>query len=221
MLLLSILRQNFPAAEEIKETSQGNDEFDGGENNSKKHARKRSRSTGLVLKRAQQGHARRRQGAWPDIRPEQKTIPRKRRKKKIGRELQQPSTNPIGGSCGWEQEIAARARSERAGNLAGYATRLSNKPEEDKKEEYTSVNHKQPARNPVGENQGWENENEPTSAPSMLGIHGGRAGQCTKQATTLPEEGNKQNAGTKERARLRVIMGENPILQNTIGGGNE
>ena len=34
----------------------------------------------------------------------------------------QPATNPIGGSRGWEKESAARARSERAGNLAGYAT---------------------------------------------------------------------------------------------------
>ena len=43
--------------------------------------------------------------------------------------LKQPATNPIGGSCGWEKESVARACSERAGNLAGYATGLSNKPE--------------------------------------------------------------------------------------------
>ena len=37
----------------------------------------------------------------------------------------------------------------------------------------------------------------------------------------LSEEGNKQNTGTKSRALRRVLMGENPILQNTIGRGNE
>ena len=55
----------------------------------------------------------------------------------------------------------------------------------------------------------------------MLGIHGVRAGRFTKQATTLPEEVNKQNAGKKSRALHRVMMGENTILHNTIGGGNE
>ena len=67
---------------------------------------------------------------------------------------------------------------------------------------------KQPARNPVRGNQGWENENDPTLAPSILGIHGGRAGQFTKHAITLPEEGNKQNAITKVRALNRVLIGE-------------
>ena len=46
----------------------------------------------------------------------------------------QRSTNPIGGSCGWEKESAARARSERAGNLAGYSTVLANEPEEEEEE---------------------------------------------------------------------------------------
>ena len=46
----------------------------------------------------------------------------------------QPETNPIGGSCGWEKENAARAHSERAVNLAGYATVLSNKPEYEEEE---------------------------------------------------------------------------------------
>ena len=55
----------------------------------------------------------------------------------------------------------------------------------------------------------------------MLGIHGGVAVRFTKQETTLPGEGNKQNEGTKARALQRVLMGENAILQNTIGGGNE
>ena len=46
----------------------------------------------------------------------------------------QPATNPIGGSRGWGKESAARACSERVGNLAGYATGLTNKPEEDEEE---------------------------------------------------------------------------------------
>ena len=72
-----------------------------------------------------------------------------------------------------------------------------------------------------GGNQVWENENELTSPPSTMGIHRGEARIFTKQATTLPEEGNKKSAGTKAQALHMVLMGENPILKNTIGGGNE
>ena len=54
-----------------------------GTNNAKQHARKRSSATGHVQKIAQQGHAHKRQGAWLNIRTEQKTIPKKKRKKKI------------------------------------------------------------------------------------------------------------------------------------------
>ena len=84
------------------------------------------------------------------------------------------------------------------GNLAGYVTEISNKQEEEEEEEYAAVIHKQPARNPVGGNQVWDKENDPTLTPSTLGIHGGRAGLFTKQVTTLPEEGNKQNEGKKQ-----------------------
>ena len=38
-------------------------------------------------------------------------------------------------SHGWEKEIAARARSEKRGNLARYGTGLSNEPEEEEEEE--------------------------------------------------------------------------------------
>ena len=75
--------------------------------------------------------------------------------------------------------------------------RLANRPEEEEEEEYAAGNGKQTARNPVGGNQDWENESEPMSAPSTLGIHGGGAGRFTKQATTSPEEVYKQNARTK------------------------
>ena len=84
-----------------------------------------------------------------------------------------------------------------AGNLSGYATVIANKPKEEEEEEYAEGNRKQPARKPVGGNQGWENKNKPTLAPSTLGIHGGAAGRFTKQATMLPEEGNKTSARTK------------------------
>ena len=80
----------------------------------------------------------------------------------------QPETNPIGGSHGWEKEIVARACSEKRGNLAGYATGLSNEPEEEEEEEYAAGIHKQPERNPVRGNKGWENENDPTLDPSTL-----------------------------------------------------
>ena len=54
-----------------------------GTKNSKQQARKISCSKGRVQKRAHQWHAHRRQGEWTDIRPEQKTIPKKNSKKKI------------------------------------------------------------------------------------------------------------------------------------------
>ena len=71
----------------------------------------------------------------------------------------QPETNPIRVSRGWEKEITARARSERAGNLAGYAIGLANNPKEEEEEEYSAGNHKQSERNPGGGTQGWEKEN--------------------------------------------------------------
>ena len=67
----------------------------------------------------------------------------------------EPATNSIGGSCGWEKESAERVHSERAGILAGYATGLANKPEEEGEEEYAEGNRKQPERNPAGGNQSW------------------------------------------------------------------
>ena len=111
----------------------------------------------------------------------------------------QPATNPIGGSRGHEKESAARARSERARNLAGYAMGLAKNPEEDEEEENTAWNCKQLARNPAGGSQGWEKENAPTLAPSTLVIHGGASGIFTKQATTLPAERNTPRIGTKSQ----------------------
>ena len=110
---------------------------------------------------------------------------------------------------------------ERAENLAGYATGIANEPKEEEEEEYAAGNLKQPARNPVGGNQDRENENEPTSDPSMLRIHRGAEGRFTKQATKFPEEGNKTSAGTKSRALHRVLMGENDMLTEIFSQGLE
>ena len=55
----------------------------------------------------------------------------------------------------------------------------------------------------------------------MLEIHRGVAGRFTKHVTTLSEEVNTPNTGTKSQALHRVLMGGNPFLQKTIGGGNE
>ena len=41
------------------------------------------------------------------------------------------ATNPVRESHSWAKESAARARSERAGNLARYATGIANEPKED------------------------------------------------------------------------------------------
>ena len=46
----------------------------------------------------------------------------------------QLETPPIGGSRAREKESAARARSERAGDLAEYATGIANNPEEEEEE---------------------------------------------------------------------------------------
>ena len=46
----------------------------------------------------------------------------------------QPETDPIGGSRSWEKESAARALSEKAEDLDGYATGRTNEPEEEEEE---------------------------------------------------------------------------------------
>ena len=161
-----------------------------------------------MQKRAQQGQNHRRQVSWPDLRPEHQTIKGKEEEEENPEgNCKQTTKNPIRGIHGWEKESAARSRLERAGNLAGYATGLLKEPKEEEEEEYAARNRKQPARNPIGGNQGWENENEPTSAPSTLGIHGGAAGRFTKQATTLLEEGNKQNSGKKSKSTTQSADG--------------
>ena len=43
----------------------------------------------------------------------------------------QTGRNPVGGSNDWAEESAARACSQRVGNLDGYATGTANYPEKD------------------------------------------------------------------------------------------
>ena len=81
-----------------------------GTKSSKKHTWKRLRSTGSVQKRAQQGHTLRRQGAWPDIRPEYQTIPRKMRKKKIRKGIASSRRQTLSG------EVVARKNKARQGH---------------------------------------------------------------------------------------------------------
>ena len=54
----------------------------------------------------------------------------------------------------------------------------------------------------------------------MLGIPEGVAGRFTKQDTKLIEEVNTPIAGKKLQALHRVLMGGNPMLNNTVRGGN-
>ena len=69
-------------------------------------------------------------------------------------------------------------------------------PGEDEEEDNAAGNCKQPGRNPIGVSHGWGKKNMPTPAPQTLGILGGADGRLTKQATTLPTEGNEPRAGT-------------------------
>ena len=159
------------AAEDTIEISQGDDESDGADDNFKEaraeenafdRARAEESAARARLQRARNmaGYA---TGTSNDPEEEEE-------EENLEGNRKQPTNNPIGGSRGWEKEIVARSCSERVGNLAGYATGLAKDPEEEEEEEYAAGNQKQPSRNPVRGNQGRENENEPTSAPSTMGI---------------------------------------------------
>ena len=52
------------------------------------------------------------------------------------------------------ERITARARSQRARNMAGYATETAEDPEEEEEKENVEGNSKNPATNPVGGSQG-------------------------------------------------------------------
>ena len=58
------------------------------------------------------------------------------------------------------------------------------------------------------------------SAPSTLGIPWGAAGTLTKQVATLTTEVNAPRSGTTAHELYRVLMEENLMLHNTVGGGN-
>ena len=187
------------AAEDTKEISQGDDKFDGGDDEFEEARAEEitfdRACAEEIAARARSQKARSMSGYKTGT---SNNTEEEEEEKNVEGNRKQPVTNPIGGSLSWEKESAARARSERAGNLSEYATGLANEPEEEEEEEYAAGNCKQPARNPIGLNQGWENENEPMSSPCTLGIHGGAAGIFTKQATMLPEEGNKKMQEQKQ-----------------------
>ena len=54
------------------------------------------------------------------------------------------------------EESAARARLQRARNMAGYVTGTANDPEEEEEEKNSEGNRKQLATNPIGGSRGWE-----------------------------------------------------------------
>ena len=80
-----------------------------GTNNSKQHARKRLHWTGRVQKRAKQGNALISQGSWTGIIPEQKTIPMKKRKKKIWKGIANSRQQTLSG------EVTADKKKSRQG----------------------------------------------------------------------------------------------------------
>ena len=146
------------AAEKTKEISKGGEEFDGGYNGFEEA---RTEETVFDRAHAEESAARARSQKArivagyktgtendPEEQEEEENSEGNRK---------QPATKPIRGSRGWEKESVARERSERAGKLVKYATGLTNKPEDEEEEEYAAGNHKNPARNPVGGIQGWEN----------------------------------------------------------------
>ena len=53
------------------------------------------------------------------------------------------------------EESAARARSQRVGDMSGYATGTPNNPKEEEEEVNAEGNIKQPARNPFEGSHGW------------------------------------------------------------------
>ena len=114
-----------------------------GTKNLKKHAQKKSRLTGRVQKIAQQGNALKKARSMDGYKTRTANDPEEEEEEEnLEGNHKQPATNPIGVSHSWEKESAARARSERVGNLDGYATGISNKPEEEEGEEYAAENIK-------------------------------------------------------------------------------
>ena len=180
--------------------SLGNEEFDGAENESEEaHAEEKSFGAARSEESTERARSKR---AWhmAGYATVTANYPEEEEEEENAEvNCKQPARNPVGGIHGREKESAARARSQRAGNLDGYATGITNKLEEYGEEENAAGNFKQLARNPVGGSHGWVNENALMSPPSMMGILRGAAGRFTKQVTTLPVEGNTPSAGKKYR----------------------
>ena len=112
------------------------------------------------------------------------------------------------------KESVARACSEKAGNLAGYATGMANKPGEDEEEEYAEGNCKKPERNPIGISHGWGNENAPYIGRKAVDIQIKLLSKPIEMQTNFSQETNchamwnttgMKNLTTLKFPRLAVV----------------
>ena len=123
------------AAEDTKEISQGNNKFDGGDDELEEA---RAEEIAFDRARAEESAARARlQSARSTagyVTVKTNDPAEEEEEENLEGNHKQPATNPIGGSRGWGKESAARACSDSEGNLAGYAKGLMHKPHEDEEE---------------------------------------------------------------------------------------
>ena len=122
------------SAEETKETIQGDDEFNGED---EEFEAARAEEIAFDRAGAEESAARARSHKARSM-AGYKTVTENDSEEEEEEEnpegnCKQPAMNPIGGSRVWEKEITARARSKQRGNLAEYGTELSNEPEEEGK----------------------------------------------------------------------------------------
>ena len=117
------------AAQDTKEISQGDNEFDGGDEDFEEA---RAEEIAFDKARAEKSSARacyQKARSMAGYKNGTANDPEEEEEEENSEENCRPlATKPIGGIRGWEKESAAMARSERAVNLDGYATGLSNKP---------------------------------------------------------------------------------------------
>ena len=123
------------AAEDTIEISQGDDKSDGADDNFKEA---RAEENAFDRARAEESAARARLQSARSmagyVTVKTKDPEEEEEEENLEGNRKQPATNPIGGSRGRGKESAARACSERVGNLAGYAKGLMHKPHEDEEE---------------------------------------------------------------------------------------
>ena len=187
--------------------------------NSKKHAWKRSRLTVRAQKKARRGHVCREQGKWPGTQQEQQMIPRRRRKKKIRKGIASSRQRTLLG------EFTAKTNlSEGTLGKGGEPVRVCNG---------ASERAWRGGRRRICDRKSQTAGKEPCRVKSSIGklkwanIVPKHAGDSRRSGRNIyhicdyvSRERNKTSAGTKEQALHRLMMGENPILQNKIGVGN-